>query len=132
MSSTGRLAGTGQARGAVEVASTTLDRALAGRHVDVIKIDIEGGEPRALAGMAEIVATSPSLVAFVECNPKALARAGTSAAELVAGLHALGFDVSEIDEQEGALRPLSEALLAPERADDPKFFVNLYCRKDSS
>ena len=48
---------------------------------------------------------------------------------LIEGLHDLGFDVSEIDEKRRVCRPITESLMAGERADNPKFSVNLYCRK---
>jgi FkbM family methyltransferase len=113
----------------VEVASTTLDQALGGQPVDVLKMDIEGGEPRALAGMTTTIAVSPNLVMFVECNPHALASSGSSAVQLIERLRELGFDVSEIDDKRQVCRPISETLLADQSAEDPKFYVNLYCRK---
>lgn len=117
------------AKAVVEVASTTLDQELGGQPVDVLKMDIEGGEPRALEGMKATIALSPNLVMFVECNPNALAASGSSAVKLIERLRELGFDVSEIDEKRHVCRSISETLLAGERVEDPKFSVNLYCRK---
>jgi FkbM family methyltransferase len=117
------------ARAVVEVASTTLDRELDGQPVDVLKMDIEGGELRALEGMRTTIAVSPNLVMFVECNPNALAASGSSAVQLIERLRDLGFDVCEIDEKRRVCRPITETLVADERAEDPKFSVNLYCTK---
>jgi FkbM family methyltransferase len=119
------------AKAVVEVASTTLDQELGGEPVDVLKMDIEGGEPRALAGMSTTIAVSPNLVMFVECSPHALASTGSSAAQLIERLRELGFDLSEIDEKRRVCRPIGKTILADESADDPKFYVNLYCRKAS-
>lgn len=116
----------------IEVPTTTLDRAVGGRPVDVVKMDIEGGEPSALEGMTETVAASPKLVLFVECSPHALVASGSSAARLIESLRDLGFDVSEIDEKRRASRPVSDRLLAEESADDPKYYANLYCRKHAA
>lgn len=127
--STGSLWQEAEAREVLQVASTTLDRELGGRPVDVLKMDIEGGEPRALDGMTETIAASPDLVMFVECNPHALANSGSSALELIDRLRGLGFDVSEIDERRSVCRQLGEELVAGESAENPKFFVNLYCRR---
>ena len=99
--------------------------------MDVLKMDIEGGEPRALDGMRTTIAVSPNLVMFVECNPNALAASGSSAVELIERLRELGFDVREIDEKGRLFRPITEKLVADESADDPKFSVNLYCTKTS-
>jgi FkbM family methyltransferase len=117
------------AKAVVEVASTTLDQELGGEPVDVLKMDIEGGEPRALDGMTTTIAVSPNLVMFVECNPNALAASGSSAVQLIERLRGLEFDVSEIDEKRRVCRPITNTLVADETADDPKFSVNLYCRK---
>jgi FkbM family methyltransferase len=117
------------AQAVVDVDSTTLDHALGGEPVNVMKMDIEGGEPRAFAGMTNTIAVSPDLVVFVECNPHALASSGSSAVRLIECLRELGFDVSEIDEKRRLCRPVTERLLADESAEDPKLHVNLYCRK---
>jgi FkbM family methyltransferase len=116
-------------RAVVEVPSTTLDRELGGQPVDVLKMDIEGGEPRALEGMTTTIAASPNLVMFVECNPNALAASGSSAVQLIERLRDLGFDLREIDEKRRIWRPITETLLGEERVEDPKFSVNLYCTK---
>jgi FkbM family methyltransferase len=117
------------AKAVVEVASTTLDQELGGQPVDVLKMDIEGGEPRALEGMEATIALSPNLVMFVECNPNALAASGSSAVELIERLRELGFHVNEIDEKRHVCRSISKTLLVGERVEDPKFSVNLYCTK---
>jgi FkbM family methyltransferase len=117
------------ARRAVEVRTTTLDREVGGQRVDVVKMDIEGGEPRALEGMTATIAASPNLVMFVECNPSALAASGSSATDLIERLQTLGFDVSEIDEKGAVCRRITKTLLAQESAEDPEFFVNLFCTK---
>jgi FkbM family methyltransferase len=113
----------------IEVPSTTLDEELGGQPVDVLKMDIEGGEVLALDGMTATIAASPNLIMFVECNPSALAASGSSAGQLVERLRGLGFDVAEIDEKGRACGPVTERLLADESAADRKFFVNLYCTK---
>lgn len=75
---------------------------------DVIKLDVEGGEVRALRGMERTIRRgSPKLVLFVECFPEGLRAAGTSAPELIRQLEALGFTVLVIDERRRRLLPLS-------------------------
>jgi FkbM family methyltransferase len=127
--STGSLWHETEVEAVVEVASTTLDQELGGQPVDVLKMDIEGGEPRALDGMKGTIAESPNLVMFVECNPNALAAAGSSAVALIEQLRGLGFDMSEIDENRHVCQPITDTLVANESSEDPEFFVNLYCRK---
>jgi FkbM family methyltransferase len=54
------------AEGGIEVAATTLDAALGGRRLDVLKLDVEGAEPLVLRGARDVLAASPALIAVVE------------------------------------------------------------------
>jgi FkbM family methyltransferase len=93
--------------GALDVEVTRADALVGGRSVDVIKIDVEGGELEALAGMGgTIAAAAGGLRLFIECNQDALERAGASAAALVERLRALGLEPAVIDEANRALRPV--------------------------
>ncbi len=74
----------------------------------VIKLDVEGAETRALAGMAKTIARAESVVLFVEVNPTALAANGTDAGALLAQLDLLGLKPSLIDEDGDSLAPVSE------------------------
>lgn len=91
----------------VEVEVATADASLAGGAVDVVKLDVEGGEVEALRGMRELLRRGRPVV-FAECNPQVLEAAGTSAAALAAELESLDYDVRWIDERAHALRPLDE------------------------
>jgi len=51
--------------------------------VDFIKMDIEGGEFRALRGMTEVIGNSPSLKMMVEVLPDVLEKSGSSVDEYV-------------------------------------------------
>lgn len=72
----------------------TLDRlwpALAGRRAaDFLKIDVEGHEPRALAGARGVLGRDRPIV-LLEVDPPRLAEAGSSAAALAAFFAALGY-----------------------------------------
>jgi FkbM family methyltransferase len=130
--STGSLLGTHSHQEALEVPATTLDQALGGRRLDVMKMDIEGGEVRALDGMEGTLAASAALVLLVECNPSGLRAAGASAAELLDRLESAAFSVSQIDEKAKTLRPVGEKLRAGQGEDDRKFHVNLYCTRGAA
>lgn len=94
----------------IMVECTSLDEFLYRREVksvDVIEMDIEGGELHALRGMQRTLSQSPKVVMFLECNPKALRAAGGSADELLYVIRQLGFTVSVIDEQNRRLVPVN-------------------------
>jgi FkbM family methyltransferase len=117
-----------RAKRTVEVECTTIDEMFPEQPIDVIKLDVEGGEIQALRGMERTLARATKLVLFVECNPRALARAGGSVAALLEGLD--GFDVRVIHEREKTLDAELGELFAAERSGpSDKYFVNLYCTK---
>jgi len=65
--------------------------------VDVIKIDVEGFEPRALQGMAKLLSRSRPVI-FTEFHPQALLRnSGTDAREYAQTLFTLGRNVVLLD-----------------------------------
>lgn len=80
--------------------------------VDVVKMDIEGYEARALRGMTQLLQRSPGVCLLLEFAPQMLAQAGTDAADLIGQCQALGFSAWGLNAR-GELSPLSwEALLA--------------------
>jgi FkbM family methyltransferase len=111
----------------IEITVTTLDTWLdPAVPVDVVKLDIEGGEVAALRGMRETLArAAPGLTVFAECNPAMLERFGSSSAELFEALRGHGLDVRWIDEDMGSTRPIDEL----DQLDGSYGYVNLYCRR---
>lgn len=106
-----------------DVECTSLDEALGARPVDVVKLDLEGGEVEALRGMRRTLAASPDPCLIVECNPLALGAAGTSAGTLRRELASTGLDVAAVDDEAWELR-------APEVAFPGHHgHVNMYCRR---
>jgi FkbM family methyltransferase len=94
------------------VATTSLDaasRAQAIERADLVKADVEGGEPEVLAGMAELAARSPGLSLILEYKPEILRARGEDLPALLARLAAHGF---------GAVWALSDS--AKPRAIDPR------------
>jgi FkbM family methyltransferase len=76
----------------IAIPALTVDslRTAIGRPVSLIKIDVQGAELRVLEGATSVLAADrPAL--FVEVDPGALNRFGTSAAELLAFLAGYGY-----------------------------------------
>ncbi|MGH2396782.1 MAG: FkbM family methyltransferase [bacterium] len=91
--------------------------------VDVVKMDIEGAELRALTGMERTLARArSSLTLFVECSHQRLLAAGGSAEALIDRLTELGFTVASIDEQHRLLTPIPANI-------ESLPYVNLYCTR---
>ena len=67
-----------------------------GFYPDVIKMDIEGGEPRALLGMEKILASEHPLSIVMELNPEALERSGATPEGVITSLRQKGFEAHGI------------------------------------
>lgn len=81
--------------GGLVVACTTLDAWAAARGwppIDIVKIDVEGGEVAVLKGMTRLTARSPALAVIVEYNERTLRVAGESPATFATALTACGLD----------------------------------------
>src|SRR5262249_47939039 len=92
----------------LEVEAVRIDDILAHkgiREVHFAKLDIEGAESLALAGMAETIRRSPQIQLLVEYNPTALAAAEVSPAVFLEIIRNLGLEPSAILE-DGRLGPV--------------------------
>jgi FkbM family methyltransferase len=81
------------------VQTTSIDSLLTGRPVAalLVKLNIEGAEPLALAGARRTLSEVESVAIFIEVNPPLLAAAGTDVATLVERLRTQGFTVAYVD-----------------------------------
>jgi FkbM family methyltransferase len=70
----------------IEVDTVSLDEVVGNGRVDFIKMDIEGGETKALKGMTNIIRNSPNLKMIVEVFPIGLKNVGSSLEEFVESL----------------------------------------------
>jgi hypothetical protein len=71
----------------------------------VVKLDVEGAEPRTLADMSTSIRRA---AVFAELNREALQAGGSSIDRLIDDLFAAGLSCAWIDEDEGAVVPLHE------------------------
>jgi FkbM family methyltransferase len=74
----------------------------------LVKLDVEGAEIMALAGMADTLKRSERFAVICEINPTALQAGGRTAADLVRTLQAVSREVFFISDQEKGLLPLQE------------------------
>lgn len=109
------------------VESTTVDDFLLAEgspQINFIKMDIEGAEPKALAGMRNAVSRSKNLAMIVELNLKALQLAGKNPSLFLNQLENMGFEVQAILPN-GRIKPVDDFSwhLAKEG------YLNLFCLK---
>lgn len=93
------------------VRTTPVDDFLAAQNieqVDLVKMDIEGAEIRALRGMKRTIANSPNLVVVMEYNPQALKAFGHEPITALNEVQSFGFKKIEAIEVDGRLTNLTQ------------------------
>ena len=126
-----RTPGGSSAKESIAVDTVALDDFFARTSVQprLIKMDIEGAEPLALAGMECLIRRNPSLVLITEFNPSYL-DAG-AATDFLDRLQACGFDVAIIDEDRRRLAAGPKAAVL-QRLLDMESACNLLATRDRS
>ena len=115
----------------ITVSATDLDSILTRegvRKVDVIKMDIEGGEAVALQGMRCLLAANPKIALITEFNPECLLQAKLQPVDFLREISALGLKIFNITT--GGL----VAIIVHDTSTTKDFlfgshFVNIYCTK---
>ena len=96
-------------RQAIDVPLRTLDQVIEpGTTVDLIKMDIQGAEFLAWAGMSRLLSSHPNLALLIEFWPEGIRRCGHEPAELVNAIYEQQFVAYLIDEQRERLLPISQ------------------------
>jgi FkbM family methyltransferase len=124
-----RLAPAAEGRSDVQVETVRLDDFFANQdiRVRVVKMDIQGAEGLALAGMRGLLARSAGVRLFCEFWPHGLARAGCRASAVLDELQALGFTLHHLSEQHRTVRAASADELLRAFPEDRDVFTNLMC-----
>jgi FkbM family methyltransferase len=111
----------------IEVEVTSIDEFIENRNcpVDLIKMDVEGLEMRALEGMLETIKRNPNLKIITEFSPDCLQKSGSPPMEFLKKLMDCGFKLFLIDEQEQTIKlaNVDSIMEAYQRGK----LLNLYC-----
>jgi len=102
-----RIYGAQDRRNSIEVETTTLDDFFKDKDckIDLVKMDIEGAEMRALEGMEKVMKQNENLMLITEFYPRLLKLSGSSPEKLLRELTEYGFKIQLIDEERRALFP---------------------------
>ena len=97
--------------------------------VDFIKMDIEGGEPKALFGMRKTLAENPAIILVTEFAPEWLRAGGMEPLRFLETLKDFGFTMYAI--VGGSLLPFNPKTEDEMRAAMPTYFMNILCKRSS-
>ena len=98
--------------------------------INFIKMDIQGAEPGAFAGMVSIVENNDKLKMTTEFWPAGLQRFGTSGADYLDMLENSGFYLYWIDEAQKQLRLLDAPRILEMYPNEPEMHINLLLVKE--
>jgi FkbM family methyltransferase len=117
----------GRPHAAIQVETTTLDHFFATQGwppIHLVKLDIEGGEPEALDGMAKLLARNRGLQLILEFIPYILRRARRDPRAFLTTLRDLGFRIHLITDDH-KLRAFDERL-----CDNLELHAELWCERE--
>jgi FkbM family methyltransferase len=116
-------------RKSVAITMTTLDDFFKdeGKRVDLIKMDIQGAEAKALQGARKVIAKNRHIKLITEFYPQALQQSGGSAEEYLALLQKNAFKLFNIDEVKRTIRPVTSNQLLVSYPIAVETFTNLLC-----
>ena len=89
------------------VRASTLDLVLAGRSIDMVKIDVEGAEGRVIRGAEETLRRCSPAIVFEFSPPSLEVTSGMTGEELLRGLTSLGYVFDLVRADAGSVRPRS-------------------------
>ncbi len=95
--------------------------------INFIKMDIEGAEPKALAGMKKTIERSKDLKMIVEFNAGTLQVGGVSSSEFLNQLIEMGFEIKAVLDAGGRIQSINQ--LKNSQAEDG--YVNLFCVRNN-
>ena len=105
-----RLYAPAEKRPQIEVEARPIDELLTENNistVDLIKIDVQGYEPKVIAGLSKTIARSPNLIILTEFWPKGITEAGGEAKMFLDDLRTLGLTLYEL-RSDGNLSELTD------------------------
>jgi FkbM family methyltransferase len=105
------------------VEAVAIDDLFAGQRVDFIKMDIQGYEPYALAGMKATLAANPKACLLTEFWPYGLRHAGSSAERYFSELVSLGFSCRLLGKS--GLEPVTADFARAKNDESESVYYNL-------
>ncbi len=128
-----RLYNSNDKRESVTVDTITLDsyfKQLDNPSIDLIKIDIQGSEMKAMQGSKQLLKTNKHLTIFTELSPIGFQLIGASTSEYLSLLLKNKFSIYEIDEKNKKTKPIKMNDLLRKYTPELQNNANLLCIKE--
>jgi len=127
-----RLYDSRDGRKSIAVHAASLDDFFLNRDktIHLIKMDIQGAEARALAGMKALVRKNRRLKLITEFSPVALINFGSDPRQYLKSLGKMGFKFREILEKEKSIRSTKPPALLNRHWTGANDYANLFCVKN--
>lgn len=117
-------------RASIMITTSRLDDSVWMEYPDLIKIDIQGGEIKALRGMERVLSKKQVKTLAVEFFPDALRAAGDNPIDMLTILRGHGFTLWEIREGEKRLDEIGDAQSFCDRADLQRGYTNIWAVRE--
>jgi len=126
-----RIYGDSHSQKTIKVKTVNLDSFFKKKsnQINLIKMDIQGAEPLALKGAAQLLKKNKDIIIFIEFWPHGLSMTGSSSSELIKLLSGYGFEFYEINETEKNVSQISAASILKRYKQDSLEMTNLVCGK---
>lgn len=119
-------------RDSVEIESVRLDDYFKdhGGKIDLIKMDIQGSEGGAVAGMSDLLNKNDNVKILTEFWPAGLTRSGTKPEEYLSSILKRGYKLFEINKKDKRLDPADVSKLLEIYTIEKDNYTNLLCLKN--
>ena len=116
-----RIYDSGDGRPFIDVQTVALDQLLRGQKVDVVKMDIQGAETKALRGMKNLLAAHPDILVLSEFSPSLISKSGDQPEDFLNQMSDLGFDFFFVDSSRQKLLRIERKKLLDVRSSHKDF-----------
>ncbi len=118
-------------RSSIEIETVALDRFFKplDKKIHFIKMDIQGAEALALAGMKGLIRRNKGLKLVTEFSPASLKLAGSRPENYLNSLKSMGFGFFEISERKKSVQPVKANQLLKRSWGGSEDYTNLFCVK---
>lgn len=116
-----RIYDSGDGRPFIDIKTVALDQLLRDGKLDVVKMDIQGSEAKALRGMKSLLASNPKLLVLSEFSPSLIRQSGDQPEDYLNQMRDLGFEAFYVESSQQKLLRIERKKLLDVRSSHKDF-----------